>query len=212
MGNPIIEKINNPFLHLPPEKRPDSASPFDMKLVFNTLAGEQQRSFAQLMQQIHLFHMDSYNKPDTTREHDSQLYTMASAAGLDEIAMEMARNWGRKDPDGPERVKGCDHLRTWPDIQSAAPHTVQIWLAHKEPTSSLFGFNIGGGDTFSIHHNNHTVMSQDGKVLKPGDWMGGLLVEYARYRIWRDEFGENGRQAPKPERTLKLGQLGLGPV
>lgn len=211
MNTPIhLDKINDPFMDLPDAAKP-SSSPWDARLMFNTLAADFHRPFTQLMREISLYHMRSYNNPDAkTHDPHNTLYSMASAAGLDMIATEMARNWGVKDKDGHLRLPHCDSLRSWPDIESAAPHTVQIWLAHKKPTMMLWTFPLGGGDSVSVHKGLHTVFSEEGKVFKPGDWIGDLLVEYARYKIWRERYDEDSRAAPKPATTLKPSPIQIG--
>lgn len=201
MSNPAhLERMNNPFMDLPPEARP-TRSPFDLRLMFNTLGGDSHRPFMQLMREISIWHMKSYNDPANAKDTD-KLYALASAAGLDEIATEIARKWGVVDKDGPHRLPNCDSLRSWPEIESAAPQTLQIWLAHKQPNMMLGFFPLGGGESMRINQGGHTVMSEEGKVFKPGDWIGDLLVEYARLKIWRHEFGEETYTAPKPATTL----------
>jgi len=211
VSNSTLEHIDNPFMDLPPERRP-TASPFDMRLMFNTLSGDLHRPFMQLMREIQFWHMNSYNKPELATDPEGKLYSLATSAGLDTIAMEMARNWGVKDPDGHIRAPGCEKLLCWPGIEERAPHTVQMRLTRRKPHSVLWGITLGGGDSLSLHENGHTVMSHEGKVMKPGDWIGGLLVEYARYRHWREEFGEHARHAPKPAHTLPAGSTGLNPT
>lgn len=195
-----IQRMNDPFGHLAPEAQP-TRSPFDLRLMFNTLSPDNHRAFAQLMREISQWHMKSYNNPDTATDN-GKLYGMATAAGLDQIALEIGRKWGVYDKDGPKRLPHCDNLRSWPDIESPLHDSVQIWLAHKQPTMILFTFPIGGGDTLHVRQNGHTVMNDEGHVFKPGDWIGDLLVEYARLKIWREEFGDDTYRAPKPSATL----------
>lgn len=201
MSNPAhLEKLDHPFIDLPPAARP-TCSPFDLRLMFNTLSPDNHHPFTLLMREISTHHRDIYNQPEKA-DDTSRLYGLATAAGLSLIATEMARNWGVKDPDGPKRLTHCDSLRCWPAIDNPQPSSVQLWLAHKKPTMMLWAFPLGGGDRLSIHNNGHTVMDEDAHCFKPGDWIGDLLVEYARFRIWREQFGDDGWAAPKPANTL----------
>lgn len=191
-----------PFMDLPQALQPD-ASPWDVRLSFNTLAPDQHRQFMALMNRIRLYHGKIYNKYDVAAEQDtSRLYEMAIGAGIRDLALEIGRQWGVTDKDGPYRMPGCDRLRCWPDIESTGPHSVQILLAHKKPTMLCKFLPLGGGETLTIQSGGYTVMSDDGKMFKPGDWVGSLLTEYARLKEWRETHGDDCRNAPRPATTL----------
>lgn len=208
MNTPVHrDRMDDPFMDLPPAARP-TRSPFDLRLAFNTLTAASHKPFVRLMQEISQRHMYAYNNPGVEC-NDTKLYGFATAVGLDLLATELVRNWGVKDPDGPQRVHNCISLRSWPDINSNAPQTLQVWLATPKPNVIPFiNMPLDGSPILRISSNKHTVMSSDGKSFKPGDWIGDLLVEYARLRVWRERYGDQPRDAPKPHTTLSPHRTG----
>lgn len=209
MDNPArINRMNNPFIDLPEAERPTS-SPWDLRLAFNTLSPAHQKPFMALMQEAHV-RRDIYNNPEAAGD-TSKLYGLATAAGLDLIATEMVRNWGKNDPDGALRVPGYKRLRSWPAIDNPEPQTLQIWYAQGKSISVMGLFDMEVRPDLRIHHAGHTVMSGDGSVFKPGDWIGSLLMEYARYKVWRSQYEDNLREAPRPATTLQPRKAGIQP-
>lgn len=200
-----LDKINDPFSGLSSEGRP-TASPWDLRLAFNTLAPDRHIPFQRLMGEIQQHHMGIYNRPEM--DADTRiLHDFASAAGLDLIATEIARSWGVEDRDGPRRVPHCTSLRCWPDIESTVPQTMQIWLAHKRPNMILGFLPVGGGERLSVRKDHYTLMHEEGRIFRPGDWIGDLLMEYARLRVWRDLRDKNQKDGvvldiPRPATTL----------
>ena len=193
--------IFDPFDHLPSGQRP-RRDPMDLKLAFATLASRQYKAYTALMAEVNGDSRNLYNNPESPAS-TQHLFYLADNAGLMDIAGSLVHEWGKYDPEGQYRIRGYSSLRSWPDIESPHPYSIQIWKARQTPQSILGIFNIGGSRELRINHNNHTVLSTDGQVFKPGDWIADLLFEYARLRRWRD-LKEASAPEPiaQPTRTL----------
>lgn len=128
----------------------------------------------------------SYNAPEIEPRNQSDLYDLFEQSGLVDAIKGIIR--ASKIPyDGIHKPHGHDTVRCWPDAQR--PDNPFLCILGETKAKPILGglLSIGGREHVMVYDDkNRLVLSSEASLLRPGSWIGKVLVEYTRLQAHRN--------------------------